>query len=263
MGVLLVAPQRRVRRHRPAMREIAVRIRPADVVDPPQLFRHRLGTEIIRPHRVDEAERPALLAGAVVGQHEDQGVVADAGLVEERDQPRQMLVGMVEHAGKRRLQPREDALLVGAVLVPRLHAVIARGHLGVLRHDPHRLLARHALLALDVPAMGEHRVITLDDIGRRLMRRMAGAERDPGQPGNIGPVGGVIGDEADRLVDEVGRSDDSRPRKCRADRYGCCRTRVPARIGRSRHRESRRSGQSRGRAASRRTARSRRFRSAA
>ena len=110
MGVLLVAAQRRVRRHRPAMRKIAVRVRAADIVDPPQLFRHRLGTEIIRPHRIDEAERPALLAGAVVGQHEDQRVVADAGLVEKRDQPRQMLVGMVEHAGKRRLQPREHAL---------------------------------------------------------------------------------------------------------------------------------------------------------
>ena len=83
MGVLLVAPQRRVRRHRPAMREIGVGIRPADVVDPPQLFRHRLGTEIVRPHRVDEAERPALLARAIVGHHEDQRVVADAGLVEE------------------------------------------------------------------------------------------------------------------------------------------------------------------------------------
>ena len=110
MGVLLVAAQRRVRRHRPAMREIAVRVRPADVVDPAQLFRDRLGAEIIRPHRVDEAERPALLARAVVGQHEDQRVVADAGRVEKRDQPRQMPVGMIEHAGKGRLQPREDAL---------------------------------------------------------------------------------------------------------------------------------------------------------
>ena len=88
-------------------------VRPADVVDPPQLFRDRLGPEIIRPHRIDEAERPAFLAGAVVGHHEDKRVVEDAGLVEERDQPRQMPVGMIEHAGERRLQPREHALLVG------------------------------------------------------------------------------------------------------------------------------------------------------
>ena len=164
MGILLVAPQRRVRRHRPAMRKIAVRVRSADVVDPAQLFRHRLGTEIIRPHGVDEAPRPALLAGAIVREHQDQRVVADAGLVEKGDQPRQMPVGMIEHAGERRLQPREDALLVRAVFVPRLHAVIARRQPGFPRHDPHRLLPRHSLLALDVPAMGEHRIVALDDI---------------------------------------------------------------------------------------------------
>ena len=205
MGVLLVAAQRRVRRHRPAVRKVAVRVRPADIVDPAQLFRDRFGTEIVRPHRVDKAERPALLAGAVVGQDEDQRVVAHAGRVEKADQPRQMLVGMVEHAGEGRLQPREDALFVGAVLVPCLHAVIARGQPGFRRHDPHRLLPRHPLLALDVPAMGEHRVVALDDVDRRLVRRVAGAEREPGQPRDIGPVGDVIGDEADRLVDQIGR----------------------------------------------------------
>ena len=204
MGILLVAAQRRVGRHRPAMRKIAVGVRPADVVDPSRTFSgDRLGTEIVRSHRVDKAERPALLARAIVRQHEDQRVVADPGLVEKPDQPRQMPVGMIEHAGKCRLQPREHASFVRAVLVPRLHAVIARGHSGFRRHDPHRLLPRHALLALDVPAMREHLVVALDDIDGRLMRRVAGAERDPGQPRQIGPVGGVIGDEADRLVDQI------------------------------------------------------------
>ncbi len=205
MGVLLVAAQRRVRRHRPAVGKVAVRVRPADVVDPAQLFRDRFGTEIIRPHRVDEAQRPALLACAIIGQNQDQRVVANAGRVEKRDQPRQMLIGMVEHAGESRLQPREDALFVDGVLIPCLHAVIACGQPGFRRHDPHRLLPRHPLLALDVPAMGEHRVIALDDVHRRLVRRVAGAERHPGQPWDIGLVGGVIGYEADRLVDQVGR----------------------------------------------------------
>src|SRR5579871_5173615 len=52
--------------------------------------------------------------------------------------------------------------------------------------------------------MGEHRIIALDDVLRRLMRRMAGAEREPGQPGKIRSVGDVIADEADRLIDQVG-----------------------------------------------------------
>ncbi len=193
-----------------------MRVRPADVVDPAQFFRDRLGAEIVRPHRVDEAERPALLAGAVVGQHQDQRVVAHAGRVEKRDQPRQMLVGVIEHAGKGRLQPREDALFVGRMLFPGLHAVVARRQPGFLRHDPHRLLPRQPLLALDVPAMGEHRVIAPDEVGRRLVRRVAGAERDPGQPRDIGPVGDVIGDEADRLVDQIGRQVIADRHRCRA-----------------------------------------------
>src|SRR5262249_19009948 len=76
MGVLLVAAQRRVRRHRPAMREIGVRIGAADVVNATYLLRHRLRAEVERPHRIDEAERPALLARAIVGHYDDQGVVA-------------------------------------------------------------------------------------------------------------------------------------------------------------------------------------------
>jgi mannitol/fructose-specific phosphotransferase system IIA component len=34
-----------------------------------------LGHLVVRPHGVDEAQRPALLAGAVVRQHQHQGVV--------------------------------------------------------------------------------------------------------------------------------------------------------------------------------------------
>ena len=39
-----------------------------------ELLGHRLGLEVVRPHRVDHAQRPALLAGAVVGQHQHQRV---------------------------------------------------------------------------------------------------------------------------------------------------------------------------------------------
>src|SRR5690349_292628 len=64
---------------------------------------------------------------------------------------------------------REHALFVVAVLLPRLHAVIARRKLCVVRHKPHRLLPREPLLALDVPAMGEQSVITSDDVAWRLV----------------------------------------------------------------------------------------------
>ena len=38
---------------------------------------------------------------------------------------------------------------------------------------------------------------------RRLVRRMAGAESEPGQPRGVGRVGDVVGDEADGLVGQV------------------------------------------------------------
>ncbi len=174
---------------------------------------NRLGAEIIGPHRIDETERTAFLARAVIGQHQDQGVVANARCLQERDQPCQMAVGVVEHAGKCRLQPREHPLFVRAVFIPRLHAVIARGHFGVRRHQPHRLLPRQALLALDVPAMGKNLIIAFDDIGRRLMRRVAGAKCEPGQERQIRPVGDVIGNKADPTGRPDRPSNDSRWRK--------------------------------------------------
>ena len=53
--------------------------------------------------------------------------------------------------------------------------------------------------------MREYFVVTHDDVAGRLMRRVAGAEGEPGQPWQVGPLGDVIGDEADRLIDQIGR----------------------------------------------------------
>ena len=185
------------------MREIAVGVGAADIVDAGELLRDRLRLEIERPHRVDEAERAALLARAIVGHHDDDRVVANVRRLQERDEARKMPVGMIEHAGEGRLQPREHATLVDGVILPGLDAVVARRHPRLLRHQPHRLLARQPPFALDIPAVHEFGIVASDDIGRCLVRRMAGAERDPGQPRNIGPIGMVIADEADRLVDQV------------------------------------------------------------
>ena len=142
------------------MRKIRVRVRTADVVDAADFFRHRLGPQIVRTHRIDEAERAAFLARAIVRHDNDQGVVAHACGIEEGNEPRQMLVGMIEHAGERRLQAGEDTLFVVAVFDPGLYAVIARRHSCIWWHQAHRLLPRETLLALDIPAMGERGVIS-------------------------------------------------------------------------------------------------------
>ena len=205
MGILLVAPQRRVGCHRPAQRKIRMSVRPADIVDALQFFRDRLRAKIIRPHRVDKTQRPALLAGAIVGQHHNQRVVPHARGFEECDQPREMLIRMIEHSCKCRLKAREDAALVFAVLVPGFDAVITRRHPGLLRHKTHRLLPRQAPFALHVPPMPEVLVVALDQIAWRLMRRMARPESQPCQPRQIGTIRHVIGDKANGLIDEIRR----------------------------------------------------------
>ncbi len=129
--VLLVAPEGRVRGHRPAVREVVAHLRAADVLETcePLGPQHRPRAER------DAAEQPALLAGAVVGKDEDDGVVEEARALEECDEAAKLAVGVVEHAGEGRLQPQEEAALVGGVLVPRFHAIVARRHASVRRHD--------------------------------------------------------------------------------------------------------------------------------
>jgi hypothetical protein len=89
--------------------------------------------------------------------------------------------------------------------VKRNGAVVARRKLRVLRHQAQRLLPRQALLALDVPAVCKGSVVFTDQLGRRLMRRMAGTQRQPGEPWRVRRIGGVVGDHADGLVHQVGR----------------------------------------------------------
>ena len=114
-----------------------------------------------------------------------------------------MPIGMIEHAGEGRLQAGEDAALVGRMLLPGLYAVVTRRHPRSLRHQPHRLLACQTPFALDVPAVREFGVVAPNDVGRGLMRRVAGAKCDPGEPGNVRTVDDMVADEADRLVDQI------------------------------------------------------------
>ena len=111
---------------------------------------------------------------------------------------------MVEHGGVGRLQAREQALLALGHIGPGAHGVVARRHARALRDDAERDLAGEPLLALDVPAMGEQRVVFLDQVERRLVRRVAGAQRHPGQPRRLLVVGDVVGEIADGLVDQIG-----------------------------------------------------------
>ncbi len=203
VGVLLVALERSVRCHRPTVREVRMRVRAADVVDPGDLVGHRLGDHVERPHRVDEPERATLLAGSVVGQHDHDGVVECAGRLDERDQAAEVLVEVLEHRRVRAGQPGEESLLVRVVLVPRLHPGVSRREFGAAGDDPHLDLAGQSLVAGPVPALLEHRGVLVDQLARRLVRCVACSRRHREEPWGVGDRGMMACEVADRLVDQI------------------------------------------------------------
>ena len=203
MGVLLVALERRIGRRRPAPGEVAVGVGPADVVDARQLGGQGLGLLVVWPHRIDEAQRPALLAGAVVRQHHDDGVVELAAGLEKIHQPGDLPVELVQHRRISRLQPRHQRAQGRGMAVPRLNAGVGWRQDSARRHDAQFDLACQTAGFFLVPAVLEQRVITFDQRVRRLVWRMAGAWCQPQMPGLVGLVGRMVGQVAQRLIHQV------------------------------------------------------------
>ena len=115
-----------------------------------------------------------------------------------------MLVGMIEHGGIGALQPREHHALVFGMIGPAAHKIISRRHARAFGHDAEFFLSLEPPLTLFVPTVRKMRVVVADEIGRRLMRRMASAEREPAKPRVLRPVRDMIGNETDRAVHEIG-----------------------------------------------------------
>ena len=112
MRVLLVALERRVARHRPALRIVVVEVRLADLVDVLEVVGEVVAHRVEVARRVHRPQRRTLLARAVVRDQDDQRVVAASELLEVRDQPPQMQIGVLEHAGVGGLEADREAALV-------------------------------------------------------------------------------------------------------------------------------------------------------
>src|SRR6202048_3978043 len=175
----------------------------ADFVDACEFLGEGLGPEVAGTGGVDIAERTALLAGAIVGSNEDDRIRQHACLLEETDEARQVPIGMVEHGRIGRLQAGEETPFVGAVVLPGLHAVVPWRQARRWRHDARRLLALDPEKTLGIPAVLENRIVALDELEGRLMRRMARPEREPQEPWRVGLLCRVPGQEGSRLIDEV------------------------------------------------------------
>src|SRR5207247_5857588 len=96
VGLPLPAAKRRVARPRPAPRVVVEMLRAADLVDQLQALLERLLRVVEELRLVRGPGRAALRGRTVVGDHHDQRVLEFTLLGEEREQPADLMVGVLE-----------------------------------------------------------------------------------------------------------------------------------------------------------------------
>ena len=133
-----------------------MRVGPADLVDACQFLRHRLAAELHGPMALTKPSGPPSWLAPLSDMHQISVLSRTPACVKECDQPRQMLVGMVEHAGEGRLQPGEDAPLVGECSSQAFTPSLRGGSRVPCGTMPIAFCRAMPLLALDIPAVGEH-----------------------------------------------------------------------------------------------------------
>ena len=105
--------------------------RGAEFVDVGHGRRRGVRHTVEEPPLVEAPVRPALAAGAVVGHHDDQGVVQLSGLLQEVEHPPEPVVVVGDVAGEHLGHPGEQLLFVGGQRVPRSNRVEQRPRLPV------------------------------------------------------------------------------------------------------------------------------------
>ena len=111
--------ERRVERHRPAVRVVVVGLRAAELVEHRQVLSMSSGMPLENLFSLTDPFGAALTAGAVVGDQDHQRVLALAGLLEVVQQPPDLRVDMREEAGVDLGHAAEQPLLLGRQRVPR------------------------------------------------------------------------------------------------------------------------------------------------
>ena len=153
------------------------------------------------------ADRAGLTLGtrAVVAEHiEDEGVVAEAHLVQLGDHPSGLEVGMLGEAGEHLHEPLLEGSLAIGDAVPAGQGVRARRQLGVLWNPTQRLLAGEDLLAQHVPALVELGFVLVGPFGEDVVRPMGCARCPVHQEGLVWRVGLVFVQPGDGVVGQVG-----------------------------------------------------------
>ncbi len=123
--------ERRVERHRPAVRVVVVGLRAAELVEHRQVRLDRVRNAVRELHLVDRAVRAALARRAVVGDEHHDRVLAPAELLEKAEQAADLVVGVAEEAGVDLGHPAEERFLLVGERVPRAGHVERRERLAV------------------------------------------------------------------------------------------------------------------------------------
>ena len=109
--------------------------------------------------------RAALGAGSVVGNQDHERVVALTELVDEREHPADLLIGMREVCGEALHEPRGDLLVGGLEVVPGRNPVRPRRQLGARGQEAHCQLASEGRFPPFVPTAVEATAVLLDPVG--------------------------------------------------------------------------------------------------
>ncbi len=203
VGLALPAPEGRVARPRPTPRVVVEVLRAADLVDDLEAVLERLLGVVEELCLVGGAGRAALRARAVVRDDHDQGVVELPLLLEVVEQATEVVVGMAQEAGEDLHVAAVQPACVGRERRPVGDVRVVAGQLRVGRQDPELLLARERPLAVGVPAVIELAGVPVRPLLRDVVRRVGGAEGEVQVEGLVGVDLLGVGDELDRLVDQV------------------------------------------------------------
>ena len=194
---------------------VAPGLEAAVLEEQPDLLLGRQRDPVQRRQLVERARERALHAGAVIppDPHHDR-VLELAHLVDRVDDPADVPVGVLGVA-------RVDLHLTGVQALVRLiqrvpgrERVIARRQLRIGRDDTQRLLPRERLLAHHVPALVKRAPVLIRPLARHMVRRVAAARRDIGEPRRLLLLGAnaVQASRSSCRRDRPGSSTARRPR---------------------------------------------------
>ena len=188
--------ERRVERHRPAVRVMVVGLRASELVDHRQVRLDVVGNLVDELVLVERAVRAALAAGAVVRDKHDDRVLELLGLLQVREQAADLIIGVREEPRVHLGHPTEQPALVVGQRTPRAREVelrerlavralavlwrpdrVERRELRVLGDDPELLLALERLLAHCLIAHVEAALVLLDPLLRHVVRGVARPRR--------------------------------------------------------------------------------------